>query len=115
MTPHLLMEPGLDGLGFTHRPLSSSFLWFIFRIQKGNPKKELLRDLWVEGRGFRVRVRRDSWQLEAACGSFTARLGIQTSPACSENKESAAGSFFPMKSPTSANYALGLGGVPVHG
>ena len=25
----------------THRPLSSSFLWFIFRILNGNPKKEL--------------------------------------------------------------------------
>ena len=33
--------------GFTHRPLSSSFLWFIFRILQGNPKKELLRGLWV--------------------------------------------------------------------
>ena len=31
----------------THRPLSSSFLWFIFRILYGNPKKELLRGLWV--------------------------------------------------------------------
>ena len=32
---------------FTCRPLSSSFLWFIFRILEGNPKKELLRGLWV--------------------------------------------------------------------
>ena len=30
----------------THRPLSSSFLWLIFRILfYGNPKKELLRGL----------------------------------------------------------------------
>ena len=28
----------------THRPLSTSFSWFIFRIR---PKKELLRDVWV--------------------------------------------------------------------
>ena len=32
-----------------HRPLSSSyFLWFIFRILEGNPKKGLLGGLWVE-------------------------------------------------------------------
>ena len=31
----------------THRPLSSSCLWFIFRILYGNHKKELLRSLWV--------------------------------------------------------------------
>ena len=31
----------------THGPLSSSFLWFIFRILQGNPNKELLRGLWV--------------------------------------------------------------------
>ena len=31
----------------THRPLSSSFLWLLFRILQGNPKKELLRGLWV--------------------------------------------------------------------
>ena len=36
-----------SGLGFTHRPLRSSFLWFIFGILQGNPKKELLRGLWV--------------------------------------------------------------------
>ena len=30
-----------------HRPLSSSFLGFVFRILQGNPKKELLRGLWV--------------------------------------------------------------------
>ena len=35
-------------LGSTHRHLSSSFLWFIFRILQGTPKKELLRGLWVE-------------------------------------------------------------------
>ena len=33
----------------THRPLSSSFLWPIFRILSSNPTKELLRGLWVEG------------------------------------------------------------------
>ena len=31
----------------THRPLSSSFLRFMFRILEGNPKKELLRVLWA--------------------------------------------------------------------
>ena len=31
----------------THRPLSSSFFWIIFRILEGNPKKELLRGLRV--------------------------------------------------------------------
>ena len=29
------------------RPLSSSFLWFIFRILQGHPQKERLRGLWV--------------------------------------------------------------------
>ena len=32
---------------YTHRLLSTSFLWFIFRILQGNPKKELLKSLWV--------------------------------------------------------------------
>ena len=31
----------------TQRPQSSSFGVFIFRIPKGNPKKELLWGLWV--------------------------------------------------------------------
>ena len=31
----------------THRLRSSSFLWFLFRILNGNPKKELLWSLWV--------------------------------------------------------------------
>ena len=31
----------------THRPLSSSFLWFIFRFVYGNPKKELHRGLYL--------------------------------------------------------------------
>ena len=30
-----------------HRLHNSSFLWFICRILKGNPKKELLRSPWV--------------------------------------------------------------------
>ena len=34
-------------LATTHRPLSSSFLWFIFRILYGSPTKELLRGRWV--------------------------------------------------------------------
>ena len=33
--------------GFAGRLLSSSFLWFILGIREGNPKKELLRSLWV--------------------------------------------------------------------
>ena len=32
----------------THTPLRSAFLWFIFSILQGNPKKELLRGLWLE-------------------------------------------------------------------
>ena len=43
---------------YTHRLLSGSFLWFIFRILEGNPKKELLRSLRVGIRwgykGFRA-------------------------------------------------------------
>ena len=35
------------GLGFTHRPLSSSFLGLPYRIQNKSHKKELLRGLWV--------------------------------------------------------------------
>ena len=35
-------------LGPTHRLLSSSVLWFIFRILESNSKKELLRSLWVD-------------------------------------------------------------------
>ena len=34
-------------LGFTHRPLSSSFLGLPYRILKMNHRKELLRGLWV--------------------------------------------------------------------
>ena len=34
---------------FAHRPRSSSFLWTMFLILQGNPKKELLRGLWVGG------------------------------------------------------------------
>ena len=42
-------DVGFDVLciGSTHRPLSSSFLWFILRLLRGNPKKELLRGPWV--------------------------------------------------------------------
>ena len=36
------------GSGFTHRPLSSSFLGLPYRILNINHKKELLRGLWVE-------------------------------------------------------------------
>ena len=35
------------GLGFTHRPLSSSFLGLPYRILNISHKKELLRGLWV--------------------------------------------------------------------
>ena len=31
----------------THKPLRNTLLWLIFRILSGNPKKELLRGLWV--------------------------------------------------------------------
>ena len=34
-------------MGSSLWPLSSSFLWFIFRTLERNPKKELLRGLWV--------------------------------------------------------------------
>ena len=36
----------------TYRPLSSSFLGLPYRILNINHKKELLRGLWVEVRGF---------------------------------------------------------------
>ena len=42
---------GFRGLGFTHRPLSSSFLGLPYRVLNINHKKELLRSLWV---GFKV-------------------------------------------------------------
>ena len=35
-------------IGFTHRPLSSSFLGLPYRILNINHKTELLRGLWVE-------------------------------------------------------------------
>ena len=38
---------------FTHRPLSSSFLGLPYGIRNINHKKEPLRGLWVEFRGFR--------------------------------------------------------------
>ena len=41
----------------THRPPSSSVLWFIFRILQGTPKKELLMGLWVVISLFANRVR----------------------------------------------------------
>ena len=34
-------------LGVTHRLLGSSFLWVIFRILEGNPKKELPWSPWL--------------------------------------------------------------------
>ena len=36
-----------SGLGFTHRPLSSSFLGLPYGILNINHKKELVRSLWV--------------------------------------------------------------------
>ena len=36
-----------NGVVFTRRHQGSSFLGFIFRTLKGNPKKELLWGLWV--------------------------------------------------------------------
>ncbi|CAE7888598.1 unnamed protein product [Symbiodinium sp. KB8] len=46
-----LMIQASEGLSVvvftTHRPLSSSFLWFILRNLYGNPNKEVLRGLWV--------------------------------------------------------------------
>ena len=42
-----LRDQGTLTKALTHRPLSSSFLWFIFRILYGNPKIELLRGLWA--------------------------------------------------------------------
>ena len=38
---------GENGVGFTHRLLSSSFLGLPYRILNTNHKKELLRSLWV--------------------------------------------------------------------
>ena len=39
---------GVHGSAHTHRLLSSSFLGLPYRILNMNPKKELLRSLWVE-------------------------------------------------------------------
>ena len=39
----------------TYRPLSSSFLWFIFKILQGNPQKELPRGLWLLTVNFQER------------------------------------------------------------
>ena len=36
-----------DGLGFTHRPLSSSYWGLPYRVVNINHKLELLRCLWV--------------------------------------------------------------------
>ena len=41
-----------QSLGFTHRPLSSSFLGLPHRLLNVNHKKELLRGLWVGFRGL---------------------------------------------------------------
>ena len=41
-------SPGTARYMHAQKPLNSSFLWFIFRILQGNPKKELLGGLWVE-------------------------------------------------------------------
>ena len=38
------LDPERLGLRLYH---SSSFLWLIFRILEGNPKKDLLWSLWV--------------------------------------------------------------------
>ena len=42
-------------LGLTHRLLSSSFSWFVFRILQCNPTKELLRALGVRPGELRAR------------------------------------------------------------
>ena len=39
-------------MGLTHRPLAGSFSGLPYRILNINHKKELLRGLWVEVRGF---------------------------------------------------------------
>ena len=44
---------------------SMCFLWFIFRILVGNPKKELLRGLWVSCR-YQVEGFRDEALLDAS-------------------------------------------------
>ena len=38
-------KQAVNSISPTHRLLGSSFLWLIFRILQGNPKKELLRSL----------------------------------------------------------------------
>ena len=72
-TPHTptLVRTVLSRLGFTHRPLSSSFLGIAFiGLKYISHKKELLRGLWV---GFRVlnsdsrspwKFRQDFWKKE---------------------------------------------------
>ena len=51
------MLQGLNGLGFTHRPHSSSFLGLPYRILSMNPQKELLWGLWVGIQGVRKKLK----------------------------------------------------------
>ena len=61
-------------MGFTHRPLSSSFLGLPYRILNINHKKELLRGLWVGSRtlGFGV--------LGSKCRVQSAEDGLRLHP-----------------------------------
>ena len=62
----------------THRLLSSSFLWFIFRILQGSPKKELLRSRWVELKpSFLAPCSRPT----APTGDGLRRFGVRRRPA----------------------------------
>ena len=46
---YTLVVAGFGAYGATHRPQSSSFLGFPYRILNMNPKKELLWGLWLTG------------------------------------------------------------------
>ena len=53
----------------THRPLSSSFFGVIIGILYGNPKKELLRGLWVGAKYPSPKQREALQNRSSSCGS----------------------------------------------
>ena len=63
---------GFQGLGFTQRPLSSSFLGLPYRILNINHNKQLLRGLWV---GFRVQA---SMGAEHTGAGFADCFGVES-------------------------------------
>ena len=76
-----------DTLNPTHRPLSNSILWSIFRVLEGNPKKDLLMGLSLNSRPCRgsiesLGVRLCSFK-PMGVGGLRA-LGVQEEPPSAE-------------------------------